>query len=101
MFLRIVDVYLIFEHFQWKPKPIAIKINIDLEAISVKKKIYIYMAYFHPLWIKHSKPWPLITLKESKISGIMMSRDKNRLNLVWQFCYSDDMRIDRIHFLSD
>ena len=54
MFLRIVDVYLIFEHFQWKPKPIAIKINIDLEATSVKKKIYIYMAYFHPLWIKHT-----------------------------------------------
>ena len=26
--------------------------------------------------------WPLITPTESKINGVMMSRDKNRLNLV-------------------
>ena len=71
MFLRIVDVYLIFEHFQWKPKPFAITINIDLEATSVKKKIYIYMAYFHPLWIKHSRVnhGPLLPSKKAKSMG--------------------------------
>ena len=54
MFLRIANVYLIFRHSQKKTKPFGIKINIDLEATSVEKKIYIYMAHFYPLWIEHS-----------------------------------------------
>ena len=54
MFLRIANVYLIFRHSQRKTKPFEIKINIDLEATSVEKKIYIYMAHFYPLWIEHS-----------------------------------------------
>ena len=54
MFLRKVYVYLIFKRSQWKPKPFGIKINIDLEATSVENKIYIYMAYFYPLWIEQS-----------------------------------------------
>ena len=53
MFLRIVDVYLIFNHSRWKPKPSGIKI-IDLEATSVEKKIYINIANFYHLWIEHS-----------------------------------------------
>ena len=48
MFLRIVNVYLIFKHSQLKPNPFGIKINIDLEATSVEKKIYIYMTHFTP-----------------------------------------------------
>ena len=46
MFLRTVDVYLIFKHSQWKPKLFGIKINIDLEAKNVENNIYIYMAQF-------------------------------------------------------
>ena len=39
MFLRKVDVYLIFKDSQWTPKPFGIKINI--QATNVKKKIHI------------------------------------------------------------
>ena len=76
MFSRIVDVY-------FKPKPFGIKNNIDLEATSVEKKIYIYMVHFYPLWTEHSgvTHGPLLPPKESKINGIM-SCHKNRLNLV-------------------
>ena len=31
-----------------------IKINIDLDVASAEKKIYIYVAHFYPIWIKHS-----------------------------------------------
>ena len=55
MFLRKVYVYLIFKCSQWKPKPFGIKINIDLEAASVEKKIYICMVHFYPLWTEHSR----------------------------------------------
>ena len=48
MFLRIVDVYLIFKHSQWRPKPFGIKSNIDSQATSAEKKIYIFMAHFNP-----------------------------------------------------
>ena len=66
------------------PKASGIKITLDLEATSVEKKIYIYMVHFHPPldWTQWGKPWPLITPQESKISGVMMSQGKNRLNLV-------------------
>ena len=43
------------------PKPFGIKINIDLEAVSVEKKIYIHMAHFYPIWIEHG--------------GVMLSHD--------------------------
>ena len=71
MFLRIVNVYLTFKHSQWKPKPFGITINIDLEAPTVEKKIYIYMAHFHPLWIEHSglTYGPLLPPKKAKSTG--------------------------------
>ena len=53
MFLRIVNVYFIFKHSHWKPNTFGIKINIDLEAASVEKKIFIYMDHFYPLWIEN------------------------------------------------
>ena len=67
MFLRIVYVYLVFKHSQLKPKPFGIKINIDLEAAGVEKKI-IYMVYFHPLWIENSVVThsPLLPPKKAK-----------------------------------
>ena len=52
MFLRIVDVYLIFKHCHQKPKPFGIEINKDLEAAIVT--IHIYMAHFYPIWIECS-----------------------------------------------
>ena len=83
MFLRIANVYLIFRHSQKKTKPFGIKINIDLEATSVEKKIYIYMGHFYPFGLNTvGNSWPIITTKESKINGVMMSRGKNRLNLM-------------------
>ena len=67
----IVDLYLIFRHSQWKPKPFGTKINIDLEATSVEKKIYNYMAHFHPFWIEHIgvTHGPLLPPKKAKSSG--------------------------------
>ena len=66
MFLSIVDVYLIFKYSQWKLEPVGIKINIDLEATGMEKKIY--MAHFYPLWIEHN--WvthgSLLPQKEAK-----------------------------------
>ena len=68
MFLRIANIYLIFKHFQQKPKPFRIKINIDLDAISMEKKINIYMAH---IWIEHSGAMlshgPLVSLKKAKL----------------------------------
>ena len=49
MFLRIVNVYVIFKDSHWKPKTFGIKINMDLEAASVEKKNFIYMVHFYPL----------------------------------------------------
>ena len=84
MFLRIVRVYFIFKHSQWKSKPFGIKINIDLEAPSVENKIYSYWAHFLPFWTEHSgvTNGPLLPPKESKINRVMMSQGKKRLNLV-------------------
>ena len=48
MFLRIVNVYLIFKHSHEKPKPFRIEIDIDLEATIVEVKFRIYMAHFYP-----------------------------------------------------
>ena len=55
MFLRMVDVYLIFKHSHQKLKLFVIEINIDLEATIVEVKIHIYMAHFYPFWIEHSQ----------------------------------------------
>ena len=41
MFLRIVNVYLILKHSQWKPKPFGIKINLDLGAAMRKRKLIV------------------------------------------------------------
>ena len=64
MFSRIVDVY-------FKPKPFGIKNNIDLEATSVEKNIYIYMVHFYPLWTEHSgvTHGPLLPPKKAKSTG--------------------------------
>ena len=69
MFLRIVNIFLIFKHSQWKPKPFEIKINIDLEARSVEKEI-IYMTIFTPFGLNTGgNPWLLITPKENNQWG--------------------------------
>ena len=54
MFLKIVDVYLIFKHSQWKLKPFGIMIIIDLEPTSVEKKTYIDIGHFYTLWNEHT-----------------------------------------------
>ena len=60
------------------------------------------MAHFHPFSIKHwGNPWLLITPKENKTNGVLMSQCKNKLNPVEPFTDSDDMKIDRIHCLND
>ena len=67
----------------WSPNLSESRINIDLEAPVVEKKI-IYMVHFHPLWIENSVVThsPLLPPKESKINWVMMSHGKNRQNLV-------------------
>ena len=64
MFSRIVDVY-------FKLKPFGIKNNIDLEASSVEKKIYIYMAHFYPLQTEQSgvTNGPLLPPQKAKSMG--------------------------------
>ena len=73
MFLRIVNIYLIFKHSHQKSKPFGIEINIDFEATIVKVKIYIYIAHFYPIWIEHNGVMlncsPLFTLKKAKPMG--------------------------------
>ena len=73
MFLRIANVYLIFRHSQKKTKPFGIKINIDLEATSVEKKIYICMGHSYPLWIEYSGLTHdlilLLSQREAKLVG--------------------------------
>ena len=73
MFLRIINLYLIFKHFHQKSKPFGIKINTHLEPTIVKVKIYIYMAYFYPIWIEHIGVMlnhdPLLPLKKAKPMG--------------------------------
>ena len=90
MFLRIVNVYLIFKHSHQKPKPFRIEIDIDLEATIVEVKIHIYMAHFYPIWIKHSgvilsimAPYyhPPPPQKKSKTDGVGIDWGKNRLKL--------------------
>ena len=56
MFLRIVNVHLIFKHSQQKPNPFGIKINIDLEATIVEVKIHIYLIHFD-YTPKKAKQW--------------------------------------------
>ena len=91
----------IFNNSQQKHKPFGIKIDIYLEATSVGKES-IYMNHFYPLWIEHwGNPWPLITPKENKMNGVMISQGKSKLNPVEQFSDSDGMKIDRIHCLGD
>ena len=87
MFLRMVNVYLIFKLSHRKPKPFEIKVNIDLEGTIVKLEIHIYMAPFYAMWlIKHSgvisSHDPLLPPKKAKLMGVMMGRGKNRLKLV-------------------
>ena len=61
---------MIFKHSHQKSKPFGIKINIDLEATTVKVKLHIYMAHFYPTWIENSgvmlKHSLLLPLKKAK-----------------------------------
>ena len=56
---------------KWKRKSFGIKINIDLEATNVERKIYIYMAHFYVLWIEHSEVThgPVLPPKKAKSMG--------------------------------
>ena len=79
MFLRIINIYLIFKHSHQKSKPFGIEINIDLEATIAKR----------------------VKKKECKTNGVMIGWVKNRLKLAQQFSDSDNMKIDRILCLND
>ena len=70
MFLRTVDVYLIFKHSQWKPKLFGIKINIDLEAKNVENNIFIWPSFnpfgLNKVGVTHG---PLLLPKKAKPVG--------------------------------